>query len=195
MRRKKELNSFFLKKRRRSSLLIALGGAFFAQPTVLNEKGLRIKVASFDETEPKTDFYDMAARGLQNNNPLNLVKGGDPFWGEIIPSKDDRFRQFKDMPHGYRAGFVTLGTYLTKHNRNTIDRILHAWAPPFENDTTGYVRMGEQWAGIGKEAVLTARSGEEYIRIVAAMSRVENGTPAVMADVEAGFDLQSKITR
>ncbi|MDR2764743.1 MAG: structural protein P5 [Tannerella sp.] len=135
----------------------------------------------------------MGTRGLNNNNPLNIIKNGDKFAGEVVPSADKRFKQFKDMPHGYRAGFVILGTYLTKHKRNTIDKIIHAWAPPVENDTTGYAGMVERWSGVPKDRVLTLHSGEDYIRIVAAMSRVENGLPAVMTDVEAGFALQSKM--
>jgi hypothetical protein len=42
---------------------------------------------------------------------------------------------------------------------------------------------------------LKAESGDDYIKIVAAMSRVENGVSAVMADVEAGFLMQNKITK
>jgi hypothetical protein len=155
-------------------------------------------VRSAPEPEPEAKIYygnnDMAARGLNNNNPLNIIKGGDTFQGEV-PSTDKRFKQFKDMPHGYRAGFVTLGTYLTKHKRNTVDKIIHAWAPPVENDTTGYVGLVERWSGVPKDKVLTLQSGEDYIKIVAAMSRVENGVSAVMADVEAGFGMQTKITR
>ena len=135
------------------------------------------------------------ARGLNNNNPLNIISGGDVFQGETVPSADRRFKQFESPAYGYRAGFVTLGTYLTKYGRNTIEKIVHAWAPPVENDTTGYVRMVEKWSGVDKDRVLTSKSGGEYIRIVAAMSRVENGVPAVMKDVEAGFALQTKITR
>jgi hypothetical protein len=137
----------------------------------------------------------MAARGLNNNNPLNIISGSDTFQGEIIPSKDSRFKQFKSMAYGYRAGFVTLSTYNTKHNRNTVDRIINAWAPTFENDTINYVSLVEKWSGVTKDKVLTLDSGDDYIQIVAAMSRMENGVQAVAADVEAGFLLQDKIRR
>lgn len=137
----------------------------------------------------------MTARGLNNNNPLNIVKSGDVFQGEAIPSTDARFKQFTSPAYGYRAGFVTLGTYLAKYGRNTIEKIIGAWAPPFENDTARYVSLVERWSGVAKDKVLTATSGEDYIKIVAAMARMENGAPAAMADVEAGFELQSKISR
>lgn len=137
----------------------------------------------------------MAARGLNNNNPLNIISGGDVFQGEKTPSTDKRFKQFTSPAYGYRAGFVTLGTYLTKHNRNTIDKIIRSWAPPSENDTVNYVSLVEKWSGFDRNKVLKAESGDDYIKIVAAMSRVENGVSAVMADVEAGFLMQNKITK
>jgi hypothetical protein len=137
---------------------------------------------------------DMAARGLNNNNPLNIRHNKDVFQGEIVPSRDKTFKQFADSAHGYRAAFVTLGTYLGR-GRNTVEKIISAWAPPVENDTNSYISLVEKWSGVKKDSVLTAKSGDEYIKIVAAMSRVENGVPAVMADVEAGFALQSKLTR
>jgi hypothetical protein len=135
------------------------------------------------------------ARGLNNNNPLNIRHNKDVFSGEVIPGTDKAFKQFKDMAHGYRAAFVTLGTYLTREGRNTIDQIIRAWAPPSENDTVSYVDCVEKWSGVQRDAVLTAKSGEAYIRIVAAMSQMENGVPAVMEEVNAGFYLQTKISR
>jgi hypothetical protein len=137
----------------------------------------------------------MAARGLTNHNPLNIRHNKDVFQGEITPSRDKAFKQFSSASYGYRAAFVTLGTYLTRDRRNTIDGIIRAWAPPSENDTTNYVSLVEKWSGVRRDTVLTATSGDEYVKIVAAMSRVENGVPAVMSDVEAGFGLQSKIGR
>ena len=51
----------------------------------------------------------------------------------------------------------------------------------------------EKRSGVGRNKVLAADSGSDYRKIVAAMSHCENGIPAVMADVEAGFKLQNKI--
>lgn len=134
------------------------------------------------------------ARGLRNNNPLNIRHNSDRFVGEVA-GVDKAFKTFKDMAHGYRAAFVTLGTYLLRDKRNTIEKIISAWAPPEDNnDTEAYIRGVVRDSGILRDKVLTAKDGEDYIKIVAAMSRVENGSPAVMSDVVAGFKLQSKIT-
>jgi len=131
-------------------------------------------------------------RGLRNNNPLNIRHNRDRFLGEVVPGTDRAFKTFSSMAYGYRAAFVTLATYL-QYGRNTVGKIIRAWAPPTENNTESYIATVVQRSGVGRDKVLTADSGGDYIKIVAAMSHCENGVPAVMADVEAGFRLQNKL--
>ena len=66
------------------------------------------------------------SRGLRNNNPGNIEKNRDKFQGEIIPSQDKRFKQFKSMAYGYRAMFVTQQTYLKEYKRDTVKKIITA---------------------------------------------------------------------
>ncbi|MFR9165001.1 MAG: structural protein P5 [Dysgonomonas sp.] len=135
------------------------------------------------------------ARGLRNNNPLNIRHNSDTFVGEV-PGNDKAFKSFKDMAHGYRAAFVTLHTYLVKYRRDTIEKIIKAWAPPEDNnDTEAYIVAVEKQSGVARDKALTDKSGSDYIKIVGAMSKVENGKPAVMSEVESGFKLQWKITK
>lgn len=134
----------------------------------------------------------MMTRGIRNNNPLNIRKNSDVFQGEVRPGTDRAFKQFSSMAYGYRAAFVVLGSYL-QCGKNTIEKIVRSWAPPAENNTMGYIAHVSQYSGVDRNKVLTAASGGDYRKIVAAMSRCENGVPANMADVEAGFRLQSKI--
>lgn len=131
-------------------------------------------------------------RGLRNNNPLNIRHSRDRFQGEVVPGSDRAFKQFSSMAYGYRAAFVVLGSYLAC-GRNTVEKIIRAWAPPTENNTEGYINHVVQRSGVGRNKVLTAASGGDYRKIVAAMSHCENGVPANMADVEAGFRLQNKL--
>jgi hypothetical protein len=134
----------------------------------------------------------MTPRGIRNNNPLNIRHNADVFQGET-KGNDTSFKTFSTMPYGYRAAFVTLHTYLTR-GWNTIEKIIARWAPPSENDTGKYIASVEKWSGVPKDKVLTAADGADYILIVAAMSYMENGRNADIADVKAGFNLQSKIT-
>ena len=130
-------------------------------------------------------------RGIRNNNPLNIRHNRDRFQGEVTGT-DRAFKTFSSMAYGYRAAFVTLASYLA-NGRNTVEKIIRAWAPPTENNTEGYIAHVVQRSGVGRNKVLTAESGGDYRKIVAAMSHCENGIPANMTDVEAGFRMQSKI--
>lgn len=134
------------------------------------------------------------SRGYTNCNPGNIEQNKDFFQGEIKPSQDARFKQFKSMAYGYRAMFVTLDTY-RKRGRNTINKIIQAWAPSVENHTDKYIECVEKWSGVDRHKVLTQNSGDDYIEIVAAMSRMENGIIAEMSDVLYGFTLQDRIKR
>lgn len=135
------------------------------------------------------------SRGLRNNNPLNIRHNPDTFVGEV-PGNDKAFKTFISQAHGYRAAFVTLHTYLVKYGRNTIGKIISAWAPPEDNnDTEAYIASVEKQSGIARDKVLSADNGKDYIKIVAAMSKVENGTAARIQEVESGFNLQWKIKK
>ncbi|MDR2928386.1 MAG: hypothetical protein LBV41_09360 [Cytophagaceae bacterium] len=133
----------------------------------------------------------MQPRGHRNNNPLNIRHSKDVFQGEV-KGIDRSFKTFSTMPYGYRAAFVTLGTYLSR-GWNTIEKIIAKWAPPTENNTEAYIANVERWSGVPRDKELTAADGADYIMIVAAMSFVENGVNADINHVKAGFTLQTKI--
>jgi hypothetical protein len=134
----------------------------------------------------------MKPRGLRNNNPLNIRHNADVFQGEI-KGNDKSFKTFSSMPYGYRAAFVTLGTYLSR-GWNTIEKIISKWAPSNENDTENYIANVVKWSGVPRNKELTAADGADYILIVSAMSFVENGVNADINQIKAGFALQNKIT-
>lgn len=131
-------------------------------------------------------------RGLRNNNPGNIRINNELFLGEVQPSQDNSFKQFSDMQYGYRAIFVILGTYLSR-GVNTISKIISCWAPENENNTESYISTVEKQSGIHRNQVLTSYSRIEYIKIVAAISFVENGIKPDLNDIENGFKLQEKI--
>jgi hypothetical protein len=96
------------------------------------------------------------------------------------------------MEYGYAAMFTLLGVYLTT-GRNTVEKIIRSWAPPSENNTLTYIGRVERASGVMRTQTLTTRDGGKIIRIVAAMSQVENTLPADMEQVKRGFALQTKI--
>jgi hypothetical protein len=132
--------------------------------------------------------------GLCNNNPLNIRVGTADYDGKI-PGGNKGFETFKSIEYGYRAAFVLLSTYYTKHNRDTIQKILYRWAPPADkNDTAQYVTNVAAWTGIPYNEPLTLSDGYKYIKIVAAMSYQENGQAADFNNVIAGFKIQQRIS-
>lgn len=127
-------------------------------------------------------------RGLRNNNPGNIRRNSDVFQGEINPSRDKEFKQFKNMAYGYRAMYKILSNYYNKYRLNTIRKMISRWAPENENNTAAYVSLVSSYSGIGPDDLISF-DREQMIRIVAGMSKVENGREADMSDVIAGWGL------
>lgn len=92
------------------------------------------------------------------------------------------------MAWGYRAMFVLLDSYSRKGYRS-IRQMISRYAPPIENYTENYIRCVAEWSGVETDALPDTRDRATMVPVVAAMSRVENGRPAVMTDVEEGWRL------
>lgn len=129
-------------------------------------------------------------RGLRNCNPLNIRKTNQLFQGLSDEQDDPEFFRFRTMGWGYRAAFVILRTYARKYGIRTIRDIISRWAPPEDhNDTDIYIRMVCCLSGLEADQVLNPYDSKVMIPLVAAMSRVENGVPAVMTEVKEGWRL------
>ena len=107
--------------------------------------------------------------------------------GEIQPSTDKQFKQFKSNAYGYRAGFRILLTYITRYHINTLRGMLHRFAPMSENATDKYIETVSKRAAVDPDEVIRTVDKEMLIRIVAAMSYVENGVEADMSEVIDGW--------
>jgi hypothetical protein len=129
------------------------------------------------------------SRGLRNNNPGNIRRSSVRYRGEVVPSADPAFKQFETIVWGYRALFMLLHTYRKKHGLNTLREMIARYAPPTENDTGGYLRAVSARTGIPADRPLQTLDGTAMIPVASAISRVENGVPAIPADVEAGWRL------
>lgn len=83
-------------------------------------------------------------RGLRNNNPANIRRGSS--WvGLCKEQKDKSFCQFVSMEYGIRAFLVLMRTYHYKYKLNTIEKILHRFAPLSENNTYAYIAFVEKY--------------------------------------------------
>ena len=73
--------------------------------------------------------------------------------------------------------------------RRNSDVFQGRWAPPKENHTEKYIQFVSDYAGIPADDPININDREQMIRIVAGMSRFENGREADMSDVIAGWNL------
>ncbi len=130
-------------------------------------------------------------RGLRNNNPLNIRHGMSHWVGMSATQTDSSFVQFKHVRYGYRAAFVLLNVYITRHSHNTLRKIIYRWAPPADgNDTASYLRQVLRHTELDADEPLHAQDASQMIPIVCAMSYVENGRPARLNDVVAAWRMQ-----
>ncbi len=128
------------------------------------------------------------SRGLRNCNPGNIRISAVKYLGEVQPSQDTAFKQFSSIEWGYRAMFVLLYTY---HRRRlfTLREMINCYAPPIENHTENYIDFVAKQANCSADEHLNIFDREVMIPIVAAMSQIENGTPADKIKVTEGWRL------
>lgn len=126
--------------------------------------------------------------GLRNCNPGNIRISAVKYLGEVQPSQDTAFKQFSSIEWGYRAMFVLLYTY---HRRRlfTLRKMIDRYAPPIENHTENYIDFVAKQANCSADEHLNIFDREVMIPIVAAMSQIENGTPADKIKVTEGWRL------
>lgn len=120
-------------------------------------------------------------RGLRNNNPGNIRRGNTPWEGKIPldQSKDKSFEQFKCWKYGVRAMIKLLQTYIGRDGRDSIYKILSAWAPPNENNTSEYIRWVSQKTGIAADARIAKTDKDKLRKITKAIAWKENGRDCV----------------
>lgn len=141
--------------------------------------------------EAQTQFNNTSLpRGYRNNNPLNIRKNAANAWkGKVVPGSDPAFEQFITMAYGYRAALYLLRKYIGQ-GHNTIRKIINKWAPPSENNTSGYVSHVAGRSGISADTIINRTDQDKLCKIAYAMAWSENGTPPVsMNDIYQGWAL------
>ena len=143
-------------------------------------------------TEEKKDTLP---RGVRNCNPGNIRlprkenMEKDRFIGELRPSRDKSFRTFVNMAYGYRAMHYLLRRYKNSYSLNTLEQMINRWAPPTENHTDAYIEFVAKRSGIGRDQIVDVSNMTIMCRLVAAMSRQENGIPADENEIRDGWIL------
>lgn len=131
----------------------------------------------------------MASRGIRNNNPGNIRITKDKWQGLREKQEDKSFFQFTEMKWGYRALIRTLQNYRKRHGCATIADFIKRWAPPVENNTSGYITRVCKEMQVLDSYIPDIEDKATMCAFASAISMVENDTPAVMKDVEDGWNL------
>ena len=119
------------------------------------------------------------ARGLRNNNPLNIIKNKNINWkGQLCNGTDPTFVQFDTMEYGLRAALCLLRTYYNKHGCKTIRQIVARWDPEGPKVITAYVNTVCKHTGLSPDQQLPPMKEETKVMwcdIVLAMATMECG--------------------
>lgn len=129
------------------------------------------------------------SRGLRNCNLSNIRLTKDKWQGLRDKQEDKSFFQFTEMKWGYRALIRTLQNYRLKWGCQTIADFINRWALATENNTSGYISRVCKEMQIPNIYVPDINDKATMCAFAAALSQVENGVPAVMQDIEKGWEL------
>lgn len=123
-----------------------------------------------------------ASRGVRNNNPGNIVYG--QFAKDMgATGSDGRFAVFPDAQTGLAAMAENLRQYSAR-GLDTMDKIIRRWAPPSENDTTGYINRAAGMAGVRPGQKLDFNNPAVLSAVMGAITRVENGYNPYSLDMQ-----------
>lgn len=178
-----------MKLTRTESIIICVSAAICAGITAYMAISEYIREQKSKTTHNYLNSTDMSLpRGYRNNNPLNIRQSSEKWAGEIRPSQDAAFKQFKSMGYGFRAALKLLRNYIGK-GHNTIEKIISRWAPANENHTDSYIAHVSQRTGIPATEIINRDDRDKLIEIAYAMAISENGQAPDRKDIETGWDM------
>lgn len=124
----------------------------------------------------------MPTKGIRLHNPGNIEQG-QKWQGLSDVQADPRFCSFTDAEYGIRALCKILLTYQKKYKLNTIEGMIHRYAPAHENPTAAYVSNVAKWSGIGAKVVVDLKNRETLAKVTKAIIRQENGVQPYTDDI------------
>lgn len=127
-------------------------------------------------------------RGIRNNNPLN-IRIGYTWLGEVPNPTDSDFEQFVHVKYGLRAGFCILRRYIRRYKRNTVRKIVTAWAPSSENNTERYIALVCKFGCLDADAEIHYEDSLTMCSLVQAMARVEVGETIPLRTIEDAYKI------
>lgn len=127
------------------------------------------------------------ARGIRNNNPLN-IRIGNNWQGETVGT-DKEFEVFSHHRYGFRAAAKLLRNYQSLYKLQTIDEIIHRFAPPNENHTSNYAGYVAKKMGVATDTPINLTNDKTLATMMLYMSEMEVGKHYSYGDAWAGVQL------
>lgn len=133
------------------------------------------------------------ARGIRNNNPLNIRKGST--WrGEVPVQTDTQFEQFESIQMGARAALKLIRNHVTgfggkRRPFNTIEKLVRVWAPESENNTEAYIKSVCAWLRCNRSTIINPNDRRFMAFLAQAMARVECGEDLPIDIFLSAYDL------
>lgn len=127
-------------------------------------------------------------RGIRNNNPLN-IRIGNTWLGEVPDPTDSNFEQFVHIKYGLRAGFCILRRYIRRYKRNTVRKIVTAWAPSSENNTERYIELVCKFGCLEADKEIRYEDSLTMCSLVQAMARVEVSETIPLQVIEDAYKI------
>lgn len=110
------------------------------------------------------------ARGIRNNNPLNIIHSNAVWQGESPTQTDPNFVQFQSMEYGIRAAVLLLRAYKRK-GISTIANIVERWCP--DHTAESYIANVCRLTGMSRHQVIDINHETQVIALLDAMIKVE----------------------
>lgn len=119
---------------------------------------------------------------ISSTNPGN-VRYYSGFSGLV--GQKSGFAIFKNEGYGYKAIYSIISTYLNRYGLNTISKIGNRYAPTNENNTSNWVNVVSQVAGITPNQIV---SSSDIYKIISGIVRIENGIRITPGEIEKKID-------
>lgn len=119
-------------------------------------------------------------RGMRNNNPGNIRISSAKWKGKVTQNTDGAFEQFETFTHGVRALIILLKNYMVRRKCDTIEKIIHRYAPGHENPTDNYINAVVSGTGFRKDEVLEPDKCTLRL-LVREITKFENGIGYVVS--------------
>lgn len=123
----------------------------------------------YETEDGETFLYTGGTWTWRNNNPGNLVPGDVSKRNNQI-GKAGGFAVFPDYETGHKA---LLDCLRTTHGNKSIDALMKAYAPEFQNDTKKYIKFIRNKTGVTDDKNVKDFSPEEFEKLWKAIEQME----------------------